>query len=281
MSDQSIFIDAQTLAAQLGQPGLRIVDGAWYLPSQQRDAKREYAEGHIPGAVFFDHDVIVEPGSTLPHTLPSPENFAKFAGQLGISETDRIVVYDGFGLFSAPRTRWMFKVMGAKNVLILEGGLDGWKREGRAVTAEPTRIIPAKFKPDFDSGRVATLGDMRAIVTEGLAQIADARPAGRFAGKDPEPRPGLRGGHMPGAVNLAFSGFSSQGRMIEKDQLRALLVSSGLDLSKPVVTTCGSGVSAAIISLALEMVGHGDNRLYDGSWAEWGALPDVPVVKDA
>lgn len=280
MSDNPAFVSADWLEKHLGRPGLKIVDGAWYLPSQNRDARAEYDAGHIPGAIFFDHDAIVEPGSKLPHTLPSPENFARFAGAMGIAETDTIVVYDGFGLFSAPRTRWLFRVMGAEKVFILAGGLDGWKKEGRPMTAEPTRIAANLFKVDFKSERVASLDDMRAIVNGSSEQIADARPAGRFKGIDPEPRPGLRGGHMPGATNIAFSSLSRDGHMVGKDELRALLEGAGLDLSKPIVTSCGSGVSAAIISLALETVGHDDNRLYDGSWAEWGSLPDTPVVKD-
>ncbi|MCO5066019.1 MAG: 3-mercaptopyruvate sulfurtransferase [Rhizobiaceae bacterium] len=280
MSDNPAFVSADWLEKHLGEPGLKIVDGAWYLPSQKRDARGEYDAGHIPGAVFFDHDSVVEPGSKLPHALPSPRNFARFAGSMGISETDTIVVYDGFGLFSAPRTRWLFRVMGAEKVFILDGGLDGWKREGRPLTTEQTRIAPNVFTPDFKAERVASLADMRTIVAGGSAQVADARPAGRFKGVDPEPRPGLRGGHMPGAVNIAFSGFSRDGHMVGKDELKTILEGAGLDLSKPVVTSCGSGVSAAIISLALETVGHTDNRLYDGSWAEWGSLPDTPVVKD-
>ena len=280
MAEQnSAFVTAEWLEANLGKPGLSIVDGAWYLPSQGRDARGEYEAGHIPGAVFFDHDNVVEPDSTLPHQLPSPANFARIVGAMGISEQDTIVVYDGFGLFSAPRTRWMFKVMGAKQVFILEGGLDGWKRDGRPLTTEITKIAPSLFDAKFDASRVASLEDMRGIVASGAMQIADARPAGRFEGADREPRPGLRGGHMPGARNVPFAGFSRDGKMVGKDELRAQLEAAGLDLAKPVVTSCGSGVSAAIVSLALETLGHADNRLYDGSWAEWGGQADTPVVK--
>ncbi|MBX3598930.1 MAG: 3-mercaptopyruvate sulfurtransferase [Rhizobiaceae bacterium] len=278
MTDNPAFVSAEWLEQNLGKPGLKIVDGAWYLPSQNRNARAEYDAGHIPGAVFFDHDLVVEPGSKLPHALPSPENFARFAGAMGIAETDTIVVYDGFGLFSAPRTRWMFRVMGAEKVFILDGGLDGWRKEGRPLTAAPTRIAPNLFKAEYKTEAVVTLGQMREIVDGGSIQIADARPAGRFNGVDPEPRPGLRGGHMPGARNIAFSNFSKDGHIVSADQLRNILENAGLDLSKPIVTTCGSGVSAAIISLALETVGHSQNRLYDGSWAEWGGLPDTPVV---
>lgn len=273
------FVTADWLQEHLGTPDVKIVDGAWYLPAQGRDARAEYAAGHIPGAIFFDHDNMVEPGSTLPHQLPSPENFARFAGAMGIAATDTIIVYDGFGLFSAPRTRWMFRVMGAQKVFILEGGLDGWKAGGRPLTSEPTKIAPNVFDVTFHKERVATLADMRKIVEAGSAQIADARPAGRFEGVDPEPRPGLRGGHMPGARNIPFSKLSADGKMVDKTALRSVLEEAGIDVSRPVVTSCGSGVSAAIISLALESLGHSDNRLYDGSWAEWGGQPDTPVVK--
>ncbi|MGE0280638.1 MAG: 3-mercaptopyruvate sulfurtransferase [Rhizobiaceae bacterium] len=273
------FVSANWLQERLGQPGLSIVDGSWYLASQGRDARAEYEAGHIPGAVFFDHDKVIEPQSMLPHTLPSPEDFARIVGSMGIAETDTIVVYDGPGLFSAPRCRWMFRAMGAEKVFILEGGLDGWKREGRPLTAEQTKIAPNVFNANFDAGRVATLADMHTIVASGASQIADARSAGRFEGVDPEPRPGLRGGHMPGAKSLPFTELTRDGKLRPGKELEHAIEAAGLDLSKPIVTSCGSGVSAAIISLALETLGHKDNRLYDGSWAEWGSLPDTPVQK--
>lgn len=275
----SAFVTADWLEQRLGQPGLSIVDGSWYLPAQGRDARAEYDAGHIPGAVFFDHDAVVEPGSTLPHQLPSPQNFARFAGAMGIAETDTIIVYDGPGLFSAPRTRWMFRVMGAPDVFILEGGLDSWKKEGRPLTADLTKIAPNVFDAAFDSSLVASLDDMRRIVEDGSSQIADARSAGRFAGDEPEPRAGLRGGHMPGARSVPFAGLTKDGALAGTAELKRTLEAAGLDLSRPVVTSCGSGVSAAIISLALETLGHRDNKLYDGSWAEWGGLADTPVVK--
>ena len=279
MTHNPAFVSADWLEKRLGQPGLSIVDGSWYLPSQGRNAGAEYEAGHLPRAIFFDHDEVVDLDSKLPHTLPAPEDFARIVGSMGIAETDTIVVYDGPGLFSAPRCRWIFRVMGAENVFILEGGLDGWKREGRPLTAEPTKIAPNVFKATFDASRVATLDDMREIVASGSSQIADARPAGRFAGVDPEPRPGLRGGHMPGAKSLPFASFSRDGKLLPKQELKQAVEAAGLDLSKPIVTSCGSGVSAAIISLALETLGHNDNRLYDGAWAEWGGLPDTPVEK--
>ncbi|HHZ08135.1 MAG TPA: 3-mercaptopyruvate sulfurtransferase [Rhizobiales bacterium] len=279
MVEKSPFImEADWLAEHLGTPGLSIVDASWYLPAQRRDAKAEYDAGHIPGAVFFDQDLVVDPASSLPHTLPSPSLFARFAGSMGISADDTIVVYDGPGLFSAPRVWWMFRIMGVAEVFVLDGGFDRWKAEGRPVTAEPTRIAPCVFHPDFDAGRVVSFAEMREIVAAGTAQIADARPAGRFAATDPEPRPGLRGGHMPGARNVPALSLSRNGELLPLDELRAVLEKAGLDLSKPVVTTCGSGVTAATISFALYSLGKGDHRLYDGSWTEWGSHPDTPVV---
>lgn len=279
MSESSPFVvSAAWLEERLGKPGLSIIDGSWYLPAQKRDARAEYAAGHIPGAVFFDHDQVVDPESDLPHTLPKPKLFAQFASSMGVGEGDEIVVYDGPGMFSAPRVWWMFRLMGAKNVRLLDGGFDGWKREGRRVTAEPTRVAPNFFEIDCDESRVATLDDMKSIVESRSSQIADARPAGRFGGTDPEPRAGIRSGHMPGARNVPATSLSRDGKLLPVSELRNVLEASGLDLSKPVVTSCGSGVTAAVISLALASVGHADNRLYDGSWTEWGGRPDTPVV---
>lgn len=197
---------------------------------------------------------------------------------MGISADDTIVVYDGPGFFSAPRAWWLFRVMGVFQVYILDGGFDRWKAAGRPVTAELTKIAPCVFYANFDAARVASLADMRRIVETGESQIADARSPGRFAGTEPEPRPGIRSGHMPGAHNVPFSALSENGELLPKDRLRNVIEGAGIDLSKPVVTSCGSGVTAAAITLALETLGHADNRLYDGSWTEWGGLSDTPVV---
>lgn len=277
-NDTSFFVTTEWLAGHLDDPGLSVVDASWYLPAQGRDGRAEYDAGHIPRAVFFDHDLVVEPGSTLPHTLPPPEIFATFAGSMGLTVDDTIVVYDGPGLFSAPRAWWMLRVMGAKNVRILEGGIDRWKREGRVVTAKPTKTASSVFDVDFDTGRVVDLDDMRGIVSASSAQIADARPAGRFAGIDPEPRPGVRGGHMPGARNVPATALARDGALLPADELKATFEKAGIDLSKPVVTSCGSGITAAVLALALESLGKTDVRLYDGSWTEWGSLKDTPVV---
>ncbi|KQZ21762.1 3-mercaptopyruvate sulfurtransferase [Mesorhizobium sp. Root552] len=279
MAEDSPFtVDADWLQERLGEPGITIVDASWYLPAQKRDARGEYEAAHIPGAVFFDQDAVSDGASNLPHTLPSPQDFARFVGTLGISADDTIVVYDGPGFFSAPRAWWMFRVMGVFQVYVLDGGFDGWKASGRPVTADITKIAPCIFHAEFDEARVASLADMRRIVETKESQIADARGAGRFAGTEPEPRAGVRSGHMPGARNVPVSVLSENGQLLPKARLREIFEGAGLDLSKPVVTSCGSGVTAAAITLALETLGHTDNRLYDGSWTEWGGLADTPVA---
>ena len=280
MAETGAFtIDADWLEKRLGTPGLSIVDASWYLPAQKRDAKAEYEAGHIPGAIFFDQDEVVDPDSELPHTLPDPATFARHAGSMGISADDTIVVYDGPGVFSAPRVWWMFRVMGVFQVYVLDGGFDRWKAAGRPVTAEQTKVAPNIFHVDFDASRVASLDEMKRIVASGESQIADARPPGRFTGEDPEPRAGVRGGHMPGAKNLPASTLSRDGKLLPPEELKRRLEEAGVDLSKPVVTSCGSGITAAAITLALETLGHSANRLYDGSWTEWGGRSDTPVVK--
>lgn len=279
MSEKSRFVvSADWLAERLEQPGLSLVDASWYLPAQNRDARAEYDASHIPGAIFFNQDLVVEPGSDLPHTLPSPETFVQHAGSMGISVDDTIVVYDGPGMFSAPRVWWMFRVMGAANVFLLDGGFDRWKAAGRPVTSQPTKIAPNNFVVAFDKGRVASLAEMKDHVASGARQVADARPAGRFEGRDPEPRKGVRSGHMPGARNVPAVSLSENGELLPLDRLRQAFAEAGVDLSAPVVTSCGSGVTAAVVTLALESIGHTDNQLYDGSWTEWGGRPDTPVA---
>ncbi|OCW58887.1 3-mercaptopyruvate sulfurtransferase [Hoeflea olei] len=267
------------LRSRLGTPGIRIVDASWYLPTQNRDAEAEYRAARIPGAVFFDHDKIVAPDSSLPHTLPDAATFALAASRLGLSDTDTIIVYDGPGLFSAPRVWWMLRTFGAANSFVLNGGFDAWKREGLPVeTGAPQHPAPATFTPDFEPNAVTSLEEMRAIVESQGAQIADARGAGRFTGAEAEPRAGMRSGHMPGARNVPFTTLLDGGKLKPVNELRQVLEGAGLDLDKPIVTSCGSGVTAAVITLALQSVGHRDNALYDGSWSEWGGRDDTPVV---
>jgi thiosulfate/3-mercaptopyruvate sulfurtransferase len=279
MAEDSPFtVDADWLQKRLGEPGITIVDASWYLPAQKRDARAEYQAAHIPGAVFLDQDAVSDPDSTLPHTLATPQYFAQFVGGLGISADDTIVVYDGPGFFSAPRAWWMFRVMGVFQVYVLEGGFDRWKAAGRPTTAEPTKVAPCVFHVDFDAARVASLADMRHVVQEGAVQVADARSPGRFAGTEPEPRAGVRSGHMPGARNVPASLLSENGELLPKGRLRQVIEEAGIDLERPIVTSCGSGITAAAITLALETLGHTDNRLYVGSWTEWGGRADTPVA---
>ena len=273
-------ITPDELEALLGAPELRIVDGSWYLPAQNRDAKAEFASARIPGAVFFDLDAASDQSSPFPHMLPAPAGFATTAGALGISETDDIVIYDGPGLFSAPRIWWAFRVMGAKRVRVLDGGFDRWKADGRPVeTGEPEAPRRAVFKPDFNAASVADIDDIRGTIKSGAEQILDARPHDRFTGQTPEPRPGLRGGHVPGAKSLPIAELTENGRLKDIDALRQIFAGLAVGEDRPAITSCGSGVTAAVISLALETAGHPAHRLYDGSWAEWGQAEDAPVAR--
>lgn len=279
MADKSAFvISRDDLKARLGEPGLAIVDASWYLPAAGRNGRDEYDAAHIPGAVFFDQDLIADKESGLPHTLPSPELFARHVGAMGITADETVVVYDGPGMFSAPRVWWMFRLMGVKNVLVLDGGLDGWKVAGFPVTNEVTKIAATLFTPSFNEAKVVSFEEMSKIVDKRSSQIADARAAGRFTGRDAEPREGMRSGHMPGARNVPVGTLSENGELKSLDSLRNIFADAGVDLNKPVVTSCGSGVTAAVITLALTSLGHEDNRLYDGSWSEWGSRQDTPVV---
>lgn len=271
-------VSPQWLLERLGRPNTVVVDGSWYLPDMKRDAEAEYSGEHIPGAVFFDVDANADTSSTLPHMLPQADEFSRIAGELGICETDIIVVYDGLGLFSAARVWWTFRMFGATQVFILDGGLPAWKASGFPLTDAIEQPARKTFKVSFQAEKVISKTQLAELIDGGKAAIADARSEGRFNGTAPEPRPGLRSGHMPGASSVPFSLLVEGGSLKSLADIEDVFRQRQLDLSGDVVTTCGSGVTAAVISLALESIGHKDHALYDGSWAEWGQHGETPVV---
>jgi thiosulfate/3-mercaptopyruvate sulfurtransferase len=276
-------VESDWLAAHLGAPDLVVLDGSWHLPTAARDARAEYEAEHIPGALFFDIDALSDERSSLPHMLPSTVKFASRMKKMGIGDGMRIVVYDTVGLYSAARAWWTFRVMGHAEVAVLNGGLRKWKAEGRPVTSEaPAPRTPRHFTPRFNASLVRDLDDMRALLANGAAQIADARGPGRFSGTEPEPRPGLRSGHMPGARNVPYTMLmNGDGTLKSAAELREAFKTRGIDPAKPVVTTCGSGITAAILSLGLALAGQPDSGLYDGSWSEWGQDNGLPVETGA
>jgi thiosulfate/3-mercaptopyruvate sulfurtransferase len=279
-TDPQLLVSTEWLAAHLGAPDLRILDASWYLPADGRDARAEYAAAHIPGARFFDIDEISDDQSELPHMAPPVEKFISRMRAMGVGDGHRVIVYDGAGLFSAARVWWLFRLFGKEDVAVLDGGFPKWRAEGRPVEDTPPLLRDRHFTARRNAGLVRDVTQVAATVKLGDAQIVDARSPERFRGEVPEPRPGLRSGHIPGARNVHYKSLlNPDGTMKDTGGIRAAFEAAGVDPLKPVITSCGSGVSSAILNLALERLGSRNHALYDGSWAEWGAYPDLKVER--
>lgn len=273
----SLIVSTDWLAERLRAPDIVVVDASWHLPNAGRDAKAEYLAGHIPGAVFFDIDAISDPDSPLPHMLPRPLAFSAAVRKLGIGDGQTIVVYDSVGLYSAARAWWTFRAMGVERVLVLDGGLPAWTAAGHPLEEGAVKRPERAFTARLDNGLVADIAAVRTALAGGRT-VVDARAAERFAGSVPEPRPGLRAGHMPGAKNVPFPAVLADGKLKPAEEIAAAFTAAGVDPARPAVTTCGSGVTAAILSLALASLGNRAVALYDGSWAEWGSREDTEVA---
>jgi thiosulfate/3-mercaptopyruvate sulfurtransferase len=274
------LVSTDWLGQHLTDPNVIVLDGSYYLANHKRDAGAEFLAGHIPGAQRFDIDAISDKSNPLPHMLPAPEQFAAQVGALGVGDGMTVVLYDGIGLYGAARVWWTFRAFGSENVRVLDGGMPKWKAENRPLeTGPPKPRAPRTFTPKFNRNMVASIDDVQRVLLDKTAQVVDARAADRFRGEAPEPRAGLRGGHMPGSFNVPFGEVLKDGRLKSHDDIAAAFKGAGVDLDNPVVTSCGSGVTASILTFAIEALGKQPGRVYDGSWSEWGARPDTPIVK--
>ena len=272
------LVSTEWLAKHLGEPDLRIVDGSWHMPQAKRDPAREFGEAHLPGAVFFDIDRIADTTSGLPHMLPSADVFARAVGALGIGDGDRVVVYDSRGVVSATRVWWTFRVFGHDAVAVLDGGLPKWRAESRPIASGAAAPSPRRFTARLRRELVRDLAEMKTNIAARRDQVVDARSRGRFLAIEPEPRPGLRGGHIPGSRNLPYDElYAADGTLRPVAELRPAFEAAGVDLSRPIVTTCGSGITASVLAFALHQVGRPDAAVYDGSWTEWAGAADTPI----
>ncbi|MBM1816404.1 3-mercaptopyruvate sulfurtransferase [Pseudosulfitobacter pseudonitzschiae] len=277
--DPKTLVSTEWLAKHIKDPDLRILDASWYLPDAKRDPKAEYDAAHIPGARFFDIDDISDARSDLPHMAPPVEKFMSRMRAMGVGDGHQVVVYDGAGIMSAPRVWWLFRLMGHENVAVLDGGLPKWQAEGRAVEDLPPVVKDRHLTVRFQNHLVRDVTQVSQASKLGDAQIVDARSAARFRGDAPEPREGLRAGHIPGSRNVPFNALLNDDNTLKSPaDSRAVFEAAGIDLSRPMITTCGSGITASVLALALERIGVDAWSLYDGSWAEWGMFPTVPVA---
>jgi thiosulfate/3-mercaptopyruvate sulfurtransferase len=280
VDDPKTLVSTEWLAAHLRDPDLRVLDASWFLPDAGRNPKAEYDAAHIPNARFFDLDEISDQRSALPHMAPPPEKFISRMRAMGVGDGHQVVVYDAAGLFSAARVWWTFRLMGKTDVAVLDGGLPKWRSEGREIEDMPPIVKDRHITVSRQNALVKDVTQVAHAAKLGEAEIVDARAAARFRGDAPEPRPGLRAGHIPGAKNVPFASvLNGDGTMKTPAELRAVFEAAGVNLTKPVITSCGSGVTAAVLSLALERIGHRNHALYDGSWAEWGMYDDLGVAK--
>jgi thiosulfate/3-mercaptopyruvate sulfurtransferase len=277
-ADPNALVETAWLADNLDR--VKVLDGSWYLPAQNRDPLAEYHAGHIPGAQFFDIDAIADPSTDLPHMLPSAEDFAKAVGAMGITNADMIVVYDGMGLQSAARVWWEFRAFRHYDVAVLNGGLPKWKAENRPLETAVPQSQRATFGAKLDRGAVRSVEQLMENLDSRAEQVLDVRPKGRYDGTDAEPRPGVRSGHIPGAKNLTYTDILNADRTFKgAEELRSALTGSGIDLDGPIVTSCGSGITASVMALGLHLIGHDKWAVYDGSWTEWGGRTDTPIEK--